>query len=77
MLHSFRFEALPRLGEAELRQGEVVHLCEGGFRLGKPKGSLVGEVLPRLSEGVLFLGEPEVTARCCFPTVLYIVHDGF
>ena len=62
-----------RLGEGELRQGEVVRLGKGGLRLGEPKGSPTGEVLPRLGEGVLCLGKPETTTRCCFPVVLYIV----
>ena len=53
------------------------------LRLGEPEGNPAGEVLPRLgeavrlSEGVLCLGEPGTAAKCCFPTVLYIVHDGF
>ena len=62
VLHSFKFLALPRLGEGELHQGEVGHLGEGGLHLGEPEGSPTGEVLPHLGEERLRLGEPRTTA---------------
>ena len=77
VLHLFRFLALPHLGKGELHQGEAVHLGEGGHLLGEPEGSSTGEVLARLGEEKFCLGEPGIVARCRFPTVLYIVQDGF
>ena len=45
------------------------------LRLGEPDGSLACEILPRLGEGVLRLGEPGTIV--VFPTILYFVQDGF
>ena len=47
-------------------------LGEGGFRLGEPEGSPVGEVLPCLGEEKLRLGEPGTATKCCFSYCIVI-----
>ena len=49
---------------------------EGELCLRKLEGSPTSEVLPSLSEGVLFLGKLGDSCRHCFPALLNIVKVG-